>query len=240
MSCNKIIEKLKSLSSKKYKENVVKLGIPKENSIGVSTGDIRKLAKGIPKSNSLAMELWDTRYHEAKLLAILLFDKKTVSLEDAAILMNDVFSWDLCDHLCKNLIIKLKDYQSLIVNWCNSEKTYFKRAAFTLIASAAIHEKSISQEEVDGYLKLINENSIDERKHVEKAVSWAMREIGKRDFESQEKALLLAHEFKKSPNKSQSRIGKDVLKEIENLVQVEGRRRLISVHSQMGKNRLPK
>lgn len=141
MTCNKIIEKLKSLSSKKYKENVVKLGIPKESSIGISTGDIRKLAKGIPKSNSLAMELWDTRYHEGKLLATLLFDKKTVSLEDTAILMNDVFSWDLCDYLCKNLIIKLKDYQSLIVNWCNSEKTYFKRAAFTLIASAAIHEK---------------------------------------------------------------------------------------------------
>lgn len=96
MTCDKIIEYLKSISSKKYKENVVKLGIPEESSIGVSTGDIRKLAKSIPKSNFLAMELWDTRYHETKILAVLLFDKKTVSLVEVSKLMNDVFSWDLC------------------------------------------------------------------------------------------------------------------------------------------------
>lgn len=235
MTCDKILEELNNLSSEKHKENVVRVGIPKENSMGVSTVDIRKLAKSIAKSNTLAMELWNTNYHEAKLLAVLLFDKKTVSLEDVSILMNDVFSWDLCDHLCKNLIIKIKYYQSLIFDWCNSGNTYFKRAAFTLIASTVIHEKAVSEDEIDSYLKLIKENSIDEREHVKKAVSWALREIGKKDFECQEKAALLAHELKSSANKSQSWIGKDALKEIENLVKVEGRGRLISADSQMGK-----
>ncbi len=235
MTCDKILEELNNLSSEKHKENVVKMGIPKENSMGVSTVDIRKLAKSIAKSNTLAMELWNTHYHEAKLLAVLLFDKKTMSLADVSILMNDVFSWDLCDHLCKNLFIKIKGYQSLIFDWCNSGNTYFKRAAFTLIASTVIHEKAVSEDEIDSYLKLIKENSIDEREHVKKAVSWALREIGKKDFECQEKAILLAHELKSSANKSQSWIGKDALKEIENLVQVEGRGRLISADSKMGK-----
>lgn len=237
MTCETILDKLKSLSTEKYKQNVVKLGIPEENSLGVSTGDIRALAKDIPKSNELALELWNTGYHEAKLLAVLLFDKKTVSLDQASALMADVASWDLCDHLCKNLIIKRKDYPSLILDWCNSGRTYYKRAAFTLIASAAVHEKRLTPEDIDLYLKLIKEHSADERVHVKKAVSWALREIGKRDFECQEKAAVLAQELKASADKAQAWIGNDALKEIENLVRVEGRGRLISASSQMGRQK---
>ena len=37
MSCDKIIEDLKANASEKYKANVVKMGIPKEYSIGVCT-----------------------------------------------------------------------------------------------------------------------------------------------------------------------------------------------------------
>lgn len=109
-TCDEVISELKSLSSEKYKANVVKMGIPEANSIGVSTGDIRKLAKGIGKSNEFAYKLWWTGYHEAKLLAVLVFDKKSISLHDVEQLINDVSSWDLCDHLCKNLIMKLKGY----------------------------------------------------------------------------------------------------------------------------------
>lgn len=235
MACDEIIEELKKLSSEKYKANVVKLGIPEENSIGVSTGDIRKLAKRLPKSNESAAQLWQTSYHEAKLLAVLLFDKKTVSLEQAANLMKDVYSWDLCDHLCKNLLLKISGYQELIFHWHLSEGTYYKRAAFTLIASAAVHEKNLPEERIDEYLQLIREDSCDEREHVKKAVSWALREIGKRNFNCQEKAVLVAHELTHSSNRAQVWIGKDALKEIENLVKVEGRERLISAESKMGK-----
>jgi len=139
MTCDEVISELKSLSSEKYKSNVVKMGIPEASSIGVSTGDIRKLAKGIERSNEFAYELWRTGYHEAKLLAVLVFDKKLISLHDIKQLISEVSSWDLCDHLCKNLIIKLKGYQELIEIWCNSKETYIKRAAFTPMASALIH-----------------------------------------------------------------------------------------------------
>lgn len=155
MECTEILSALRELSSEKYKANVVKMGIPEESSIGVSTGDIRKLAKEIGKSGEIARELWLSGYHEARLLAVLLMDKKTTTLEECQELMNDVISWDLCDHLCKNLIIKIKGYQKLIDKWCDSNKTYLRRGAFTLIASAAIHEKELPEDQADRYLDLI-------------------------------------------------------------------------------------
>ena len=234
MTSNEILSGLKALSSEKYKANVVKLGIPEACSIGVSTGDVRKLAKTVGKDNALAHDLWNTGYHEARLLAVLIVDKKQFSLQEAEAFMHDVISWDLCDHLCKNLLIKLKGYEDLIEKWCDAEATYMKRAAFTLMASAAIHEKNLQKEALDHYLSLIRTYSDDEREHVKKSVSWALREIGKRDFDYQEKAVLLAHDLMENGNKAQKWIGKDALKELEKLVKAEGRSRLISSDSRMG------
>lgn len=235
MDCQEIISTLRSMASEKYKANVVKMGIPEKYSIGVSTGDIRNLAKSLGKSNTLAYELWRTEYHEARILAVLLFDKKHFSLEEADSLMGDVISWDLCDHLCKNLILKLNNYEDLISEWVASEQTYKKRGAFTLIASSAIHKKNIPAEAIENYLHLIYDHSQDEQEHVKKAVLWALKEIGKRDFDCNEKAILLAHELTESQNKTQEWIGKNALRELETLVKVAGRGRLISADSQMGK-----
>ena len=87
---------------------------------------------------------------------------------------------------------------------------------------------------MDGYLEQIKGDSDIEQDQVKKAVSWALREIGKRDFDSNEKALLIAHEMLHSGNKAQIWVAKDAIKELENLVKVEGRARLISAKTQMG------
>lgn len=107
MNSKEIIDYLKSEASEKYKENVIKMGIPEKFCIGVSTSTLRKFAKKLDKSNELAFELWNTHYHEARLLAVLIFDHKCLSYDQIDTLMSEVLSWDLCDHLCKNLIIKL-------------------------------------------------------------------------------------------------------------------------------------
>lgn len=235
MNSIEIIEYLKSEASEKYKASVTKMGIPEAYSIGVSTAMLRKLAKQLGKSNKLAFELWNTRYHEARLLAVLLFNRKDISFSDIDKLMSEVISWDLCDHLCKSLIIKLNYYGDFICDWISSPHIYKKRAAFTLIASASIHDKNISRETIDTYLKLIYENSDCEHEHIKKAISWALRELGKIDFESNEKTLLVVYDLMESENKSQIWIAKDVIKELVNVVKADGRKRLISTNTKMGK-----
>ncbi|MBQ9991222.1 MAG: DNA alkylation repair protein [Lachnospiraceae bacterium] len=234
MNSREVITELQSLASEKYKANVVRMGIPEEYCIGVSTGEVRNIAKKTGKSNALAFELWNTGYHEVRLLAVLVFDKKGIVHSDIENLMGEVISWDLCDHLCKNLIVKMKDYEEFIYKWIISTHIYKKRAAYTLIATSAIHNKKLSNDTLDDYLKLIRDDSDIAHEHVKKAVSWALREIGKRDFDYNEKALLVAHELLDSGNKTQIWIAKDAIKELESLVKVEGRTRLISTKTQMG------
>ena len=130
---------------------------------------------------------------------------------------------------------KMECRNALLEEWITSSQTYRKRAAFTLIASSVLHDKKLTDEILDHYLELIAQYSDDEREHVKKAASWALREIGKRDFNYNEKALLLSHEFAESDSKALRWIGKDAIKELETLVKAEGRERLISSKTQMGK-----
>lgn len=55
MNSKEIIDYLKSEASDKYKENVIKMGIPEKFCIGVSTSTLRKFAKKLDKSNELPL-----------------------------------------------------------------------------------------------------------------------------------------------------------------------------------------
>lgn len=236
MNSNEIINELKKMSDEKYKKNIIKLGIPEDRCIGVPMADLRKFSKNIKKDNDLARELWISGYHEAMLLSVLIMDKKSVTLEYIEEIMGDIISWDLCDHLCKNIIIKIKGYEDLIYKWSSSEKLYYKRAAFTLIASYVIHNKKADDEALNKMLQIIEENSDDDREHVKKAVLWALKEIGKKDMEWKDKAAKVSNKLISSGVKSKVWIGNNALKELNTLVKVEGRTRLISNKSKMGSN----
>ena len=41
-------------------------------------------------------------------------------------LIGDVISWDLCDHLCKNLLIKMECRNALLEEWITSSQTIVK------------------------------------------------------------------------------------------------------------------
>ena len=237
-SVNEIIDYLKSISSEKYKANVTKLGIPEKQSLGVSILELRKLAKKMEPSNKLAARLWHTEIHEAKLLAVLITDIYTVNTEWVLSLMKDVYSWDLCDHLCKNLLFYLPEYNDLIIDWQGASKLYYKRAAYALIANSVLHNKDLTDQQVDNYLKIIETHETDSRVHVKKAVSWALREIGKKDTVSCEKAKKVAQKLSESMNANKRWVGKNALNELKKLVSVKERKRLLSANSKARKRNL--
>ena len=234
MTVDLILQELQEYGDEKRRSNLVKLGIPQENSLGVSTGNIRKIAKKYQKDDELAKALWDSKIHDMKLLAVLLLNPKKATDEKIAYYMNEIYSWDLCDHFCKNYLLKTQNYAGYINKWVTSMQTYYKRAAFTLIAAKVVKDKKISNEDLEHYLNYIVDFSADDRVHVYKAISWALREIGKVNLELQEKAIIVAYNLSVDHDSTKQKIGKMSLKELENLIEVPGRSRLINRDSKMG------
>lgn len=233
---DEILQELMALRNEATRQNLIKLGIPADSCIGVSTTMIRKLAKSYKYNDTLADALWSCGYHEGKLLAVLLWNPKAHTLHAAKAWMHAVCSWDLCDHLCKNLIVELDGWTTLIQDWCTSPSTYEKRGAFTLMATHVMRDEALPREQITEYCEIIFSVSDDSREHVKKAVLWALREIGKSNWDNHELAIQYADRLLAQSSGTQKWIGKQALKELSSLC-TAGRRRLISDQSQMAKER---
>lgn len=228
MNLDEALTELERHASPERRQRVARLGIPEEHSIGVAVPDIRRIAKRAGRSSSLAKQLWSTGLHEARLLAALVFMPTELTSSDAEALIADVRSWDLCDHLCNNLFLQIPGYPALVDAWYDAAPLYTRRAAFALIASAATHEKTMSDEQRDRYLTYIDAAAGDTRPHVKKALDWALREIGQRDLASKAQALAVADALIESYDKPRVSLGRAAKKEIERFVEAPGRRRLVA------------
>ena len=166
-------------------ENIIgmgRFGIDNTKAFGLSMPQIRGLAKEIGRNNDLAMELWDTKFHESKLLSIFIAEHKKVTSEQLDHWVSEITSWDECDQFCSNLAVMSPFYLSKIDEWTQSNEEFILRAGIVLIAVVAYKKKKeISDDYVlENYKYLLITHSTDPRNFVKKAVNWAIRQLGKR------------------------------------------------------------
>ena len=93
------------------------------NSKNTKLGDIRNLAKEIKKDHHLAMELWSSEQFFARLLALLIIDRKLLQAELIDNLLNEMRhhaeneKLQLVDWLMANQLTKDKKTIALIESW---------------------------------------------------------------------------------------------------------------------------
>jgi 3-methyladenine DNA glycosylase AlkD len=202
--------------------------------LGVSTSDIRRLAKKIGGDADLAEALWLSEFVEAKALAILVLPRSRV--DDALITrwLADIGDWSTCDLFVKSLIAKRKDAVEYGVKWAANSDLYTKRAGLALIANYCMRATSYDDEVASQIGGTIEEAASDDRDHVRQACCWALREFGKSNSNSHETACRLALELTQSDEVPKSWVGRCAYRELQNLVKVPERRRLVSRESKTG------
>ncbi|GAI01141.1 unnamed protein product, partial [marine sediment metagenome] len=87
--------------------------------------------------------------------------------------------------------------------------------SFALIACLAWHDKKASDDFFIDLFPVIKSGASDNRNYVKKAVSWALRNIGKRNPNLNQQALKLAKEISKIDSKATRWIASDVIRELE-------------------------
>lgn len=223
-----VLRKLQSMASKDLHQLSERRGVPVENLLGVSTADIRRLAKKLGKDKELAESLWDSRFHEARLLATLIFPPDSMSLDQLHRWVKTIDSWDTCDQFAKNLASKWSEVASVIPDWLSSEAVYVRRVALATIANYCMKSSSLPEAHAVFFLSAIEESASDGHQHVKQASCWALREFGKIDDGMHEQAIYVALQLKASNNRYRAWVGRCAYKELELLVSVPDRRRLIS------------
>ncbi|WP_298957686.1 DNA alkylation repair protein [uncultured Roseibium sp.] len=214
LTVDDVLAELRCSGSDTNRAGMARFGIEIDQAFGVPMSVLRPFAKKIGRSPELARDLWETGFHEARLLAILLTPAKDMTPEQALTWLEDIGSWDLCDQLT-NVLARRADSNALVTKLALDEREFVKRAAFALIAWRAVHAKKASDAEFLEHLQLIREASSDGRNFVWKAVHWALRQIGKRSTDLHGPALALALELQASDDRIARRIGKEAVKELD-------------------------
>ena len=126
-------------------------------------------------------------------------------------------SWDVCDQMCLNAFRHTSHAFAKVREWAHREPEFEMRAAFALLATLAVHRKEEPDETFLDFLLLIEEAATDGRNFVKKAVSWALRQIGKRRASTacHAAALALAESLAAHRGSASARwIGKEAAREL--------------------------
>jgi 3-methyladenine DNA glycosylase AlkD len=213
-TCEAILGRLESLGDPKNVEGMARYGIRTAKAYGVSTPDIRRLAKEIGKDHKLALALWRTGVHDARGLAALIDDPAKVTTRQMERWVRDFDTWAICDCTCGFLFDKTPYAWDKAIEWTARDEEYVKRAGFVLMAALVVHDKKAPSERFEAFFPSIIEHATDERNFVKKAVNWALRQIGKRDRRLNGLAVKTAEQIRKIDSKAARWIAADALREL--------------------------
>ncbi|TET53972.1 MAG: DNA alkylation repair protein [Actinobacteria bacterium] len=225
MQLNEVLAKLKSLSNPKNVEGMARFGINPDKTFGIQIPVLRQMAKEIEKDpdfakaptdkHSLALELWDSGYHEARILATMIDDYKQVDEGQMDTWVANFDSWDVCDQCIMNLFEDADMAWDKAVEWSAKDEEFVKRAGFVVMARLAVSDKKAEDEKFNKFFPIIKQEAHDERNFVKKAVNWALRQIGKRNINLNKRAIRVGEEIEKQDSKAAKWIAKDALRELQ-------------------------
>ena len=215
------IECLERSGSEKNRAGMARFGIETSRAFGVPMPAIRACARAIVPDHGLAEELWQSGFHEARILASLVDRPQWVDREQMDRWTAEFTSWDVCDQVCGNLWDRTPFAREKIAHWASDEREFVRRAAFATMAWQAVHDKEIADRELLSGFQIIRDASTDPRNYVRKAVNWALRQLGKRSAALHEPALTLARELAASSDRTARWIGTDAVRELESRAVLE-------------------
>lgn len=213
-SAEEVLSKLDSQARPDRVQGMARYGMAAERRLGVSVPDMRRIAKEAGKDHDLALRLWETGIPEARIVASMVDRPEDLTEQQMDEWVAGFNSWDVCDQVCMNLFEKSPLAWKKIVEWSEREEEYVKRAAYALIACLAWYDKEARDEKFIGLFPVIKRGATDKRNYVRKAVSWALRNIGKRNRSLNGAALEVAEEIGRMDSRAARWIASDVRKEL--------------------------
>jgi 3-methyladenine DNA glycosylase AlkD len=215
MTTDEVLNELKKAAKPGWKQKQEYFGVVNVNSLGLSTPQMRKIAKQVGRNHDLALKLWKTGIHEAMHVAIFIADPRAFTEKLMEQWLKDFKAWDTVDNCCGTLFEKTPFAFEKAIEWTKREKEFEKRAGFVMMAELAVHDKKSVDKKFEQFFPYLLAESHDERNFVKKAINWALRQIGKRNERLCKKAIATAKKIYRRGDPSSRWIATDALRELE-------------------------
>ncbi len=209
-----IVARLAALARPDAPEQLARFGITGQAAFGIRAADLKVIAKEIGRDHLLAEALWQVPNLDVRGLATLVDDPALVDEAQMERWVASFDSWAVCDGAIYNVFRHSPLAPHKVQEWVRREEEFQKRAGFALIAGLAVVAKDAPDELFAEFLVLIERYGDDPRNFVKKAVSWALREIGKRRPALHPEAVAVARRMAEAMSPGARWAGRDALREL--------------------------
>ncbi|HEV7700718.1 MAG TPA: DNA alkylation repair protein [Pyrinomonadaceae bacterium] len=218
MTAVEIIEELRQLSDPAKLMDLDRYAIKTPKAFGIRAPELKAFAREVKKlvadRHAAAQELWQSGIYDARAVAFLIDDPKKVTSAQMDAWATDFDNWATVDGACSYLFCRTPFAYEKAYEWAGREREFEKRAAFSLMAYLAVHDKKAPNESLVAFLPVIEAHADDDRNFVKKAINWALRQIGKRNLALNSLAIETAERIKLQNTKPARWIAADVLREL--------------------------
>ena len=208
-----VLAYLRSVGSEENRQGMLRYGIKIDRALGISHGVQRQIAKKIKRNHERAFELWASGIMEAQFIASVTADPKRFTAQNARDWAASFDSWDIVDGV-SDLFADCDAWRDLIDEFAADEREFVRRTAFAMMAWSVVHRKKEPEATYLSFMPIIERHATDGRNFVKKAVSWALRSIGKRSVSLNTAAVATAQKLADSADKTSRWIGKGALREL--------------------------
>jgi 3-methyladenine DNA glycosylase AlkD len=212
---DEVLKALESLGCEAVRASQERFGIRTDRAYGITTPQLKALARRLGRSHELAANLWNNGALELRILAALIEEPAKVSRAQMDRWARAFDHWGVCDACCCYVFRKTPFARAKAVDWSGKNNEFVKRAGFALMAYLAVHDKESSDEAFAEWLPIIERQADDDRPYVRKAVNWALRQIGKRNARLNRLAIRSAQAIRERGTKSARWIASDALRELQ-------------------------
>lgn len=203
---------LEGHASKATRDGMARYAIPADDAIGVAMRDLKALGKLIGRNHPLALALWRTGRYEARILTAFVADPARLTPAEMDRWCKEFDNWAYCDTLAFHLFDRSPHAWAKVAAWSKKRGEFEKRAAFALLWSLALHDKTAPDARFHEGLALIEAAAGDDRNFVKKAVDMALRAVGRRNRALAAAAAAVAKRLEAAAAPSAQWIGKSALR----------------------------
>jgi 3-methyladenine DNA glycosylase AlkD len=134
-----VMQSLKAVASAKARADMApRYGIVTAKAFGVPMAKMQQVAKRLGRNHKLAAALWETGWYEARMVACMIDDPAAVTPAQMDRWRADFDNWAIVDTVFK-LFDQVPHAFRKVNEWAALEDEFGRRAAFALLASAALH-----------------------------------------------------------------------------------------------------
>ncbi len=173
-------KKLRTRENGPASEAMEKLGIKYNRNHGLAVREIKALAENYKFNHELALELHFKDIRELVLMSFMIENPETVECSQIQLWLNELKDTEQAEQIAINLITEANNCYNKFNEWANIENDYAVRAVFISIARIAMtRADNFNNSEFTEFIELCVSKSEKEHINIAKAISFALRRIGR-------------------------------------------------------------